>query len=174
MKIRAATPSDEDRIAELSLQAWAPVFASMREVVGGAIFRLLFTDDWRRYQEDDVRRACRAYDVGVAEVDGEVVGFTAVDQPKGEPHGEIYMIAVKPSHQRQGVGRRLTEWAVNTMRAAGRELAIVRTGSDAGHAPARATYESAGFVSLPGEQYFLALDGAGHRKVSERSPGEAD
>lgn len=157
MDIRVATPADEERIVELSLLAWEPVFASMHGIVGPALFRLLFTDDWRRYQEDDVRRACRTYQVWVADLGGEVAGFVAVDLPDGEPHGEIYMIAVDPSHQRAGIGRALTDRAVQQMRDAGRHLAIVRTGSDPGHAPARATYERAGFVSLPGEQYFLAL-----------------
>jgi ribosomal protein S18 acetylase RimI-like enzyme len=135
------------------------VFASMAKVVGPAIFRQLFTEDWRRYQEDDVRRACGAYHVWVAEEVGEVVGFTAVDLPEDEPHGEIYMIAVDPAAQGKGVGLRLTEHAVEQMRAAGRQLAIVNTGGDPGHAAARATYERAGFVSLPAEQYFLLLEG---------------
>ena len=38
-QIRAATGDDEERIVELSLAAWEPVFASMRDVVGDAIFR---------------------------------------------------------------------------------------------------------------------------------------
>jgi ribosomal protein S18 acetylase RimI-like enzyme len=155
--IRAATADDEDRIVDLSLQAWEPVFASMGECVGPALFTQLFTDDWRRYQETDVRRACGTYQVWVAEADGDVVGFTAIDLPEGEPHGEIYMIAVDPAHQGQGVGQRLTELAVDQMRAAGRKLAIVNTGGDPGHAAARATYEKVGFVSLPSEQYFLLV-----------------
>jgi ribosomal protein S18 acetylase RimI-like enzyme len=163
--IRPATSDDEDRIAELSLLAWEPVFASMGDVVGPAIFRQLFTDDWRRYQEDDVRRACGAYQVWVAvEGDGDpnhdgdkVVGFTAIDLPEGEPHGEIYMIAVDPACQGKGIGLALTEHAVEQMRDAGRQLAIVNTGGDPGHAAARATYERAGFVSLPAEQYFLLI-----------------
>jgi hypothetical protein len=53
---------------------------------------------------------------------------------------------------------RLTQHAVEQMRAAGRELAIVNTGGDPGHAPARATYERAGFVSLPQRQYFLLIE----------------
>ena len=158
LEIRPGTPADEDRIVELSLRAWEPVFASMHDVVGPAIFRQLFTDDWRRYQEDDVRRACATYEVWVAEVDGRVAGFTAVDLPEGEPDGEIYMIAVDPAHQCAGIGRKLTDWGVDRMRVAGRTLAVVRTGGDPGHAPARATYEKAGFVSLPAEQYFLVVD----------------
>ena len=43
------------------------------------------------------------------------------------------------------------------MREAGRDLAIVNTGGDPGHAPARSTYERAGFVSLPQAQYYLLL-----------------
>jgi ribosomal protein S18 acetylase RimI-like enzyme len=159
--IREATADDEDRIAELSLLAWEPVFASMHDVVGPAIFRQLFTDDWRQYQEKDVRRACGAYQVWVAEEDGKVAGFTAIDLPEGEHHGEIYMIAVDPAFQGRRLGRALTEHAVEQMRAAGRTLAIVNTGGDPGHASARATYEKAGFISLPAEQYFRVIDPAG-------------
>ncbi len=161
MRIRPGTAEDEDRIVEVSLAAWEPVFASMREVVGPALFRQLFTDDWRRYQEDDVRRACRTYRVAVAEVDGAVAGFTAVDLPEDEVHGEIYMIAVDPAFQRRGAGGLLTAWALDLMREAGRSLAVVRTGGDPGHAPARATYERAGFVGLPGLQYFRLLEPGG-------------
>jgi ribosomal protein S18 acetylase RimI-like enzyme len=157
-QIRAATEGDEDRIVELALDAWEPVFASMAEVVGPTIFPLLFTDDWRRYQADDVRRACKTYQVWVSVIDDRVVGYTAVDLPEGADHGEIYMIAVDPGCQGRGVGSGLTRFAVDQMRAAGRRLAIVNTGGDPGHAPARATYERAGFTSLPAEQYFLALD----------------
>jgi ribosomal protein S18 acetylase RimI-like enzyme len=156
--IRPARPDDEDAIAELSLEAWEPVFASMAEVVGPEIFAAIFPPDWRTYQEKDVRRACQTYRVSVADVHGEVVGFTAVDLPDGEDHGEIYMLAVRPGHQGKGIGSALTEAAMEQMRAAGRRLAIVGTGGDAGHAPARATYERAGFTYLPQRQYFRLLD----------------
>jgi ribosomal protein S18 acetylase RimI-like enzyme len=155
--IRAATSDDEDRIVELSLRAWEPVFASMAEVVGPTLFPALFTDDWRRYQEDDVRRACRTYRVWVAEEDGEVAGFTAVDLPDGEPHGEIYMLAVDPNQQSKGVGLQLTQHAIDRIQEAGRSLVIVNTGGDPGHAPARATYERAGFTAMPSVSYYLQV-----------------
>ena len=161
MAIRLATPADEDRIVELSLVAWEPVFASMAAVVGPALFTQLFTSDWRRYQEDDVRRACSKFPVWVAEEGGGVVGFTAVDLPDGEPHGEIHMLAVDPAHQGRGTGLALTRHAIEVVRAAGRVLAIVNTGGDPGHAPARATYERAGFTSLPAEQYYLLIGEGG-------------
>jgi ribosomal protein S18 acetylase RimI-like enzyme len=166
MVIRDASPADEDRIVELSLAAWEPVFASMLATVGRPIFTQLFTADWRRYQEDDVRRACSTHRVWVAEEGGDVIGFTAVDLPDGEPHGEIHMLAVDPAHQGRGTGLALTRHAVDVMRSAGRVLAIVNTGGDPGHAPARATYERAGFTSLPAEQYFLLI-GADGAQASE-------
>jgi hypothetical protein len=43
------------------------------------------------------------------------------------------------------------------MRARGLSLAIVATGGDPGHAPARATYEKAGFTGCPQVWYAKVL-----------------
>jgi ribosomal protein S18 acetylase RimI-like enzyme len=71
--------------------------------------------------------------------------------------GEIYMIAVDPDAQRQGIAGALTEFALDEMRARGITLAIVATGGDDGHAPARATYEKAGFTGCPQVWYAKQL-----------------
>lgn len=155
--IRNLTTDDIDAVVELALDAWEPVFDSMAQTVGPHIFRLLFGDDWREYQEADIRRALATYDVSVAAAEVGVVGYVAVDLPANESHGEIYMIAVAPSHQGGGIGSALTAHAVDQIRAAGRMLAVVETGGDPGHAAARATYDKAGFVPLPAERYYLAL-----------------
>jgi GNAT superfamily N-acetyltransferase len=75
----------------------------------------------------------------------------------GERVGEIYMIAVDPSHQRAGVGSLLTTHALDWMKGEGMRLAMVETGGDPGHAPARRTYERAGFTPLPLVRYFREL-----------------
>jgi len=154
--IRAFTAGDEDAVVELSLRAWAPVFASMHDEVGPELFAHFYGSDWRRYQEDDVRRACRAYVISVAEVDGRVGGFTAVDLPEG-PQGEIFMLAVDPEHHGRGVGLALTEHGLEQIRAAGKRLAVVGTGGDPGHAAARATYERAGFRGQRSVTYYRLL-----------------
>ncbi len=59
------------------------------------------------------------------------------------------MIAVDPRVQRRGIGSLLTERALEEMRARDIDLAIVATGGDPGHAPARATYDKAGFTPVP-------------------------
>jgi hypothetical protein len=43
------------------------------------------------------------------------------------------------------------------MQAAGMEIAVVETGGDPGHAPARAAYEALGFTLLPVARYFRML-----------------
>ena len=71
--------------------------------------------------------------------------------------GEVDMIAVEPAAQRRGVTRALTEHALAQMREADCSLAVVATGGDAGHAPARALYESTGFTALPLVRYYREL-----------------
>jgi hypothetical protein len=57
-------------------------------------------------------------------------------------------------------------------------LAIVATGGDPGHAPARRTYEKAGFTPLPLVRYYALLDlpaagrGGGQAHPAGRVPGD--
>jgi ribosomal protein S18 acetylase RimI-like enzyme len=67
------------------------------------------------------------------------------------------MLAVDPAAQRRGIGRALTDQATHWLRAQGMRVAIVETGGDAGHAPARRVYEQAGFRVLPISRYFRKL-----------------
>lgn len=157
MDVRELADGDVDAVVALSLRAWEPVFDSLKAVLGG-----LFTamhPDWRADQERAVRAACatEGMRVWVADTGGELAGFAAARLDHDEDLGEIYMIAVDPAHQRSGVGSLLTTHALAWMKDNGMRLAMVETGGDPGHAPARRTYERAGFTPLPAVRYFREL-----------------
>ncbi|BAB78102.1 MULTISPECIES: GNAT family N-acetyltransferase [Nostocaceae] len=57
----------------------------------------------------------------------------------------------------QGVGSALINFALNWMKATGISIAMVETGGDPGHAPARCTYEKLGFGLFPVARYFKKL-----------------
>jgi GNAT superfamily N-acetyltransferase len=67
------------------------------------------------------------------------------------------MLAVDPDEQDRGIGTALTEFATAWLRDAGMRVAMVETGGDPGHAPARRVYEKAGYALLPIARYFSAL-----------------
>ena len=91
-------------------------------------------------------------------MDGRPVGFVAVAlNAFHERMGVIDIIGVDPEYQRRGIGSRLTEVAIDHMRRQGMDIAVVETGGDPGHAPARAAYEEAGFTLLPISRYFRLL-----------------
>ena len=158
-RIRPFEGRDAAAVVELSLQAWAPVFASLEQVLGPTVFGRLHPD-WREDQRRAVEEACASREtrVWVAEKDGEIAGFvaTGVFDPE-RAMGEISMLAVDPDHQSGGIGNALTEFALESLREAGMEVAMVETGGDPGHAPARRTYERAGFTLLPIARYFKNL-----------------
>lgn len=157
--IRLYREDDAPDVVRLSLRAWAPVFDSERDAMGDEIFERLYGDDWRRRQQQDVEKvlADEEMEVRVAEVNGKVVGFVAAVLKVDSGMGEIYMLAVEPESQNHGLGTRLTDVATDWIREAGLSLALVSTGGDVGHAPARRTYEKAGYTPVPSVHYFKAL-----------------
>jgi GNAT superfamily N-acetyltransferase len=132
----------------------------MRRTFGDSIYLRLYPD-WESDQADTVRMSCTSdtKDVLVAVADGRPIGFVAVAfDAYWEGIGEVSIIAVDPDHQRRGLGRRLITVALDHMRARGMDSAVVETGNDPGHAPARALYASTGFTLLPVGRYFQLLD----------------
>jgi GNAT superfamily N-acetyltransferase len=159
IQIREFREGDLDAVVAFSLRAWEPVFDSLREVLGDEIF-LRLHPDWRADQAEAVRSSCLSEerDVFVALADGRPVGFAAVAlNAFHERMGVIDIIGVDPDYQRRGISSRLTERATEHMLRCGMDIAVVETGGDPGHAPARAAYEAAGFTLLPIARYFRML-----------------
>ncbi|MEU8664777.1 GNAT family N-acetyltransferase, partial [Actinoplanes philippinensis] len=114
-RIRPLAPADLAAVVELSLQAWEPVFVSFENILGSAIFGLLYRPDWRSAQADSVREHCLAGDAEpfvLVAADDVPVGFVVLRQDRAQSLGMIEMIAVHPGHQRRGHGRALMEFAV--------------------------------------------------------------
>ena len=156
--IRPFSASDTVAVVDLSLRAWAPVHISIREALGPEINDAL-QPDWRAKQQSDVEELLSAptSDVWVADVDATVGGFVAVRIHDDRRIGEIEMLAVDPPHQGAGIGTALTTFALDWIRASGISVAMVETGADPGHAPARRTYENAGMKLVPVARYFMNL-----------------
>ena len=157
--IRPFEDRDARAVVGFSLRAWAPVFASLEQVLGSGIFGRLHPD-WREDQRRAVEDVCASQKtrVWVAEVDGGAVGFVAVEvYDAARSMGEISMLAVDPDYQGGGIGTALTEFALDRLKDAGMKVAMVETGGDPGHAAARRTYEKAGYVLSPVARYFKNL-----------------
>ncbi|NJL46898.1 MAG: GNAT family N-acetyltransferase [Leptolyngbyaceae cyanobacterium SM2_5_2] len=55
------------------------------------------------------------------------------------------------------MGTALIEFALEWIKQAGMSVAMIGTGGDPGHAPARRTYEKLGFRPFPIAQYYKKL-----------------
>jgi ribosomal protein S18 acetylase RimI-like enzyme len=158
VRIRPFNASDTVAVVDLSLRAWAPVHASIRDALGPEINDAL-QPDWRAKQQRDVEEVLSAptSNAWIAEVDAIVAGFVAVRIHDDRRIGEIDMLAVDPPHQGVGIGTALTNFALDRIRASGISVAMVGTGADPGHAPARRTYEKAGMKLVPMARFFMKL-----------------
>ena len=163
--LRAFQPADVERLVDIAVAAWAPIYAWYRQTMGGELFAAAFPS-WPEEKARQVRVACgaaradptgSAY-VGVAEQAGRIVGFVTCYASEDSGIGEIGNNAVRPDAQGKGIGPRLYEHAFAWLRARGMRYVKVCTGGDPAHAPARRAYEKAGFtVQLPGVEYYREL-----------------
>ena len=159
MQIEPYNADHLDAVVRLSLRAWTPVFDSIQNVIDPDVYRELYPDNWRVNQQAAVEAVCAAEDthVWIALDTGSITGFVAVKLDTETRMGEIYMVAVDPDFQGRGIGSALTQFALDWMKEAGMSVAMVETGGDLGHAPARRTYEKLGFRLLPIARYFKKL-----------------
>jgi GNAT superfamily N-acetyltransferase len=159
MRIESYNPRDLDAVVCLSLRAWTPVFESIQKAMDADVYRTFYPEDWRVSQQKAIEDVCADEDtnVWVAIDAGSTVGFVAVKLDSESRIGEIYMVAVDPDFQGRNIGSTLIEFAITWMKDAGMSIAMVETGGDPGHAPARRTYEKLGFGLWSVARYFKKL-----------------
>ncbi|MFW6068590.1 MAG: GNAT family N-acetyltransferase [Chloroflexota bacterium] len=158
-QIRSYFEDDLDSIVELSLLAWEPVFTAWKQILGPKLYPLAVYPDWRKSQKEVVEKICRdeKNKTWVAVVDDKVVGFVTYELNEETKTGEVHLLAVHPENQNEGIGTELNLFALKKMSEGGMKLAEVGTGGDEGHAPARRSYEKAGYTALPLVRYYKDL-----------------
>ncbi|MDO8969716.1 MAG: GNAT family N-acetyltransferase [Saprospiraceae bacterium] len=159
LHIRPFINTDLAVLVQLSLLAWEPVFSAWQQILGAQLYPIAIYPDWRKSQKDVVEKICQdeKMTTWVAEVDGEVVGFVVYELNHDRKIGEVQLLAVHPDAQNHGIGTELNIFALQKLKENGMKLAVVGTGGDDGHAPARRSYEKAGYTGLPLVRYYKEL-----------------
>jgi GNAT superfamily N-acetyltransferase len=158
VQLRAFEPDDLDAVVALSLRAWQPFFDSFPDLVGFDLATALHPD-FHGEQTQVVTDGCTHPDhhTSVATVHGVVAGFAVVVLDHAASVGQLHLIAVDPAYQRLGIAGMLNDWALGIMQSGGMRMARVGTGGDDSHAPARRSYERAGYTPIPVVHYFKLL-----------------
>ena len=158
-EISAYQDHQRAQVVAMSLRAWAPVFARFEPAVPAYVYRAFYPDGWEARQAADIETYLRETcpHIWVASDGDAVVGWVGVRLHPEDRMGELFILAVDPDRQREGIGSALIETATDFMRASGMRIALVETGGDPGHAASRAAYERNGFERWPVARYFREL-----------------
>ena len=145
--IRPVEPGDLAALQRVRAAAFAPVFRSFRGIVGEAIAAVAFAraDAEQATLLDSICAADSGHHVLVVTVGEAIVGFVSFTIDDRKRTGEIGLNAVHPDHAGRGLGTWMYEQVLSRMRERGVAVAMVGTGGDPSHAPARRAYRKAGF-----------------------------
>lgn len=159
ISIEEFRPAHLEPVLALSKRAWASVFPQLEEAVEPFVFNAFYPDGWWSRQKGDIEALVRDSQTrfAVATEGAAVLGFVGTRLYPEDRMGEIHVLAVDPDHQRRGIATALMDFAFGQIKKEGMSMVMVETGDDPGHAPSRATYESAGFKRWPVARYFREL-----------------
>ncbi len=155
-QIRPIESDDVAGCVTFGLESFRPVFNGFEEHYGTELFNVL-RPDWEHAQSTYIKEACTSDDkeTWVSVADGKATGFIVLVVNVDSGLGEIELLAVNPDYQGGGIGTALNDFGTQRLREAGMQFAIVATGTDPGHAPARRSYEKAGFTPMAIQPHLL-------------------
>lgn len=160
MRVRPFVDSDVQTLIELTIEAFRPFYEGyVRPLLGDEIFQHQHGQWEQDYRNEvptlhDPAAGCR---VAVAQTGEAIGGFISWMRDERPRSGQIYLLAVSPSHRGRKLGRRLCLHAIQQMKADDVEFVGIGTGDDAFHAAARALYESLGFIKIPTAGYLKKI-----------------
>ena len=171
MQLRTYETADFETVLALNIDTFGPFMADYREHVGDIVFTLERADWQGTYARQiptlhapaDSRWVVIAEDgtpgrPGMPRGPGApILGYVAWAYDPEASHGTIELLAVGREHRGRRVATTLCQHAMDDLRARGARTLDVGTGGDAFHAPARACYESLGFIAVPVVHYVREL-----------------
>ena len=159
--IHHARAEDMDRVGQIAREAWVRIHDSLTEILGEELHDIL-SANWEEIKEAGVRAHWERHPewfhvVGPAET-GEVIAFVSYTIDETRSMGKIGNNGVAPEVQGKGIGTAMYSYVLDLFRDAGLKYAMVGTGLDEGHAPARRAYEKAGFdIAKKHVEYYVYL-----------------
>lgn len=170
--IRPVSEQDIATCVAFGLEAFRPVFASYHQEYGNDLFARI-RPDWEQAQASLIETTCSDDNITtwVAEVAGRVAGLVAYSANEGTGLGDLSLIAVDPTQQRQGIGAALLRLALDQMKQAGMAYATAYTRGHPGHLPVRQALGGCGFSAM-GIQPFTMISKLGEASSPAPSPGE--
>ena len=150
--LRRATAVDAPAIAAVRVESWRTTY---RDIIPDSYLDDMRVDEstelWFRVLTAPKNDTTAVF---VAEVDGEVIGFSAglmLSEQKFELDAELTAIYLKPKFQDQGLGQRLVRMVAETYQARGANGLLVWVLSE--NKPARQFYEKLGGELLVEQDY---------------------
>ena len=129
---------------ELTYVAWQPIFDGYLESLGEKMFADLY-GNWKEGKYCRVFEGLTSGRGYVALVDGELAGFVFYTVDPEKKTGSVQENAVAPTFRGLGIAQKMYDFVFGKMKEEGMVYAMVSTGLDNAHAPARRAYEKVGF-----------------------------
>ncbi|NUR06001.1 MAG: GNAT family N-acetyltransferase [Nocardioidaceae bacterium] len=160
MHIRDCEPFDLPALVDLTIEAFRPLFEEHWPVLMTPTIFAHVHGDWEadyRHEVPSLHDPAQARFITLAEDEGRVLGYVGWQVTDDGRSARLAMVAVHPDVQRRGVGAALCGAVLARLGELEVVVVHIGTGGDEFHAPARALYESLGFVGVPGVHYARAL-----------------
>ena len=157
--IRTYRPEDLPTIMDIGNRAWRGIYKMFREAYGDELFECVVPDETTA-KGNQIKAHCeqRPEWVFICEEDGRIVGFVTFRLNAEKKIGEIGNNAVDPDYQGRGIGSVQYAYVLALFCEEGMAYAMVGTGLDEAHAPARAAYDRVGFeLMIPMGRYYRKL-----------------
>lgn len=153
-------PAKEEHLeiaGDIAVKAWTPIREEFKRLLGEEVYTPFF-ENWQTSKRNGVINNLKSGRGYVALVDNHVAGFVSYSVDMDKKTGEILANAVDSQFSGMGIGTMMYCFVLDKMRQEGMLHATVLTGGDDAHAPARHSYEKAGFEKfLPSVRYYMNL-----------------
>lgn len=157
VKIVPAKEEHFKAAGDIAVKAWTPIREEFKRLLGEDIYESFFTN-WQEKKKKDIIESLNLGRGYIAMVENQVAGFISYGVDEENKTGEIHENAVDSDFSGMGIGTMMYKFVLDKMREEGVRSVTVTTGGDDAHAPARHSYEKAGFTKyLPSVKYYMNL-----------------